>query len=130
MFLGREINKTQDYSEETAKRIDEEVSALLDESYQRAVSIITENKDKLNKIATLLLEQETLDGRDVIEIVEHGRVLSEEERQEVDLKEEEKRKKETGDKSDNNSDSVPNDEEDAKTEESQMDVSGSDSIDQ
>ncbi len=88
MFLGREITRTQDYSEETAKKIDVEVNALLRESYQRAREIITGHRDKLDLIANALLERETLDGRDVEEIIEHGRILSEEEREEVDRKKE------------------------------------------
>lgn len=81
MFLGREINKTQSYSEDTAQRIDEEISLLLRNSYQRATDIITENRDKLDMIAEHLLIEETIDGRDVEEIVAHGRVFSEEERE-------------------------------------------------
>ena len=88
MFLGREVQRTQDYSEYTAQRIDKEVSLLLDNAYGRATSILTEQRDKLNMIAELLIEQETLDGRDVEEIVEHDRVLSEEERDVIDKKKE------------------------------------------
>jgi cell division protease FtsH len=96
MFLGREVQRTQDYSEATAKQIDEEVSQLLENAYERAMSILTEQRDKLNMIAEMLLEQETLDGRDVEEIVEHGRVLSAEERAEIDRKSEDgSRKSET-----------------------------------
>ena len=88
MFLGREVQRTQDYSEATAQRIDKEVSHLLDTAYERAMSILTEHRDKLNMIAEMLLEQETLDGRDVEEIVEHNRVLNEAERDEIDRKQE------------------------------------------
>jgi len=84
MFLGREINRTQDYSEETAVKIDAEVNQLLRTSHERAKSILTTNRDKLEIIAAMLLEKETLDGRDVQEIVKHGRILSDEERDKVD----------------------------------------------
>jgi cell division protease FtsH len=80
LFLGREVQRTQDYSEETARRIDEEVNELLRNSRQRAGDILDTHREKLETIAGLLLEHETLDGRDVEEIVEHGRILSEEER--------------------------------------------------
>ncbi len=115
MFLGREVQRTQDYSEATAQRIDTEVSALLDSAFGRAESILTEHRDKLNMIAEMLLEQETLDGRDVEEIAEHGRVLSGDERDEIDRKKEtEDRKSEDGDrKSDGTSaaaESAPDDE--------------------
>ena len=98
MFLGREITRTQDYSEETAKRIDEEVNIMLRQSYDRARKIIETNRAKLEMIANLLLERETLDGRDVEEIVKHGRVLSDQERDEIDKAEEEKKKTAGGDK--------------------------------
>ena len=84
MFLGREVSRTQDYSEETSRKIDAEVSALLSRSHARALGIMTERRDRLDIIAKTLLERETLEGRDVEEIVEHGRILSEEEREKID----------------------------------------------
>ena len=80
MFLGRDVQRTQDYSEETARRIDAEISRILDESYERAKTIISANRDKLEMIAEGLLERETLEGYEVEEIVKHNRVLSEDER--------------------------------------------------
>jgi len=84
MFLGRDITRSQDYGQDTARLIDHEVSALLRNSHERATDMVTKNRDKLNMIAELLLEHETLDGRDVEEIVEKGRILSEEERDVID----------------------------------------------
>ena len=80
MFLGRDVQKTQDYSEETARKIDEEVSRMLAEGYDKAKRILEENRDKLDMIANALLERETIDGYEVEEIVKHGRPLSAEER--------------------------------------------------
>jgi len=94
MFLGREINKSQDYSEDTAVRIDKEVDRLIGEAYERAKTLITQNREKLELIATTLLERETLDGRDVEEIVEYGRMLSEEEREKIDAAKEQETNKE------------------------------------
>ena len=88
MFLGREVQRSQDYSESTAKRIDSEVSRLIDNAFSRACDILTAQREKLNMIAELLIERETLDGRDVEEMMEHNRVLSEEERAEVDRRKE------------------------------------------
>jgi cell division protease FtsH len=88
MFLGRDIVRNQDYSEETAKKIDAEVNRLLRESHDRATEIITTHRDKLNMIANALLDRETLDGRDVEDIVEFGRILSAEERDKIDKKKE------------------------------------------
>lgn len=84
MFLGREVSRTQNYSDDTALKIDHEVAKLLADSHQRALEILTTNRDKLDMIALRLLELETIDGRDVEEIVEHGRVLSDEEREKID----------------------------------------------
>ena len=80
LFLGREITRSQGHSDETARKIDEEVTTLLRTSYQRATDLLTEHRDKLEMVANLLLERETLDGIDVDEIIEHGRILSAEER--------------------------------------------------
>ena len=86
LFLGREVSRSQEYSEETARRIDAEVSRLLHEAHEEALRLLREHREKLDTVATLLLERETLDGRDVEEIVKHGRILSEVERAEVDEK--------------------------------------------
>jgi cell division protease FtsH len=80
MFLGREVARTEDYSEDTRRKIDAEVNRLLRESYARATKIVSENREKLRIVAELLLERETLDGYEVREIVKHGRVLSDAER--------------------------------------------------
>ncbi len=84
MFLGREVQRQQDFSEETARQIDAEVNRMLREAHDKALKIVTEKQDKLEMIAQRLLEQETIDGRDVEEIAEHGRLLSSEERDKVD----------------------------------------------
>lgn len=80
MFLGRDVQKTQDYSEETARKIDAEVRRILSEGYERAKTILEANLDKLEIIANALLDRETIEGYEVEEIVEHGRILSAEER--------------------------------------------------
>ena len=76
VFLGRDISRARDYSEATAEEIDREVRMLLDEAYQRAKQILTANRDKLDVIAKALLEFETLDGSQIREIIEHGRMLN------------------------------------------------------
>ncbi len=80
MFLGREISRQQDYSDDTARRIDEEVHRLLQESYERARALLTEHRADLDKIAALLIERETLDGRDVEDMVRFGHIRTDEER--------------------------------------------------
>ena len=80
IFLGREVSRTQDFSEDTARKIDGEVNRLLRESYARARHILETHRERLEAIARSLLERETLDGREVEEIVKFGRILTEQER--------------------------------------------------
>ena len=80
LFLGREVSRNQDYSEATAQKIDIEVNRLLTEAYQQALDILRTNRDKLELITRLLIERETLDGREVEELIKHGRILSDSER--------------------------------------------------
>jgi len=123
MFLGREINRSKDFSESTAKKIDAEVNKLLRSSYERAKEIITTQRDNLEKIAALLFERETLDGRDVKEIVEHGRVLSADERDEIDKK----KRSEAGDESPQEKHERPaSDQDTAESEKSGTDRSAGD----
>jgi cell division protease FtsH len=65
IFLGREIQKTQDYSEDTAVRIDKEVKRLVMNNYERARTLLTSHKDTLLKIADELLAREVLDADQV-----------------------------------------------------------------
>jgi cell division protease FtsH len=80
LFLGREVSRSQDYSEATAQKIDQEVSRMLHGAYQKALDILRTHRDKLELITQLLIERETLDGREVEELIKHGRILSEAER--------------------------------------------------
>ncbi len=76
VFLGRDISRARDYSEATAEQIDQEVKKLLDDAYQLAKATLTANRVKLEAIAKALLEFETLDGSQLKEIVEHGRLIN------------------------------------------------------
>ncbi|MCJ7617738.1 MAG: ATP-dependent zinc metalloprotease FtsH [Desulfobacterales bacterium] len=69
IFLGREISHPRDYSEETAKKIDEEVTLLIKNSYKRAKKILNENVDILHKLADLLLEKETVKGDELDDLI-------------------------------------------------------------
>jgi len=62
IFLGREISHARDYSEETAKKIDEEITILIKNAYKHAKEILNENIDILHKLSELLLEKETVKG--------------------------------------------------------------------
>jgi len=76
VFLGREITRSQNYSEETARKIDAEVHRIIDEQYARAKQIISERRDALDKVAGALLEYETIEGKHVLEILQFGEVRS------------------------------------------------------
>ena len=73
IFLGREVTRAKVYSEVTAQEIDAEVKRIIDDAYQLAKHLITSNLDKLELIAKLLLEYETLDGAQVEEIMRTGK---------------------------------------------------------
>jgi cell division protease FtsH len=76
IFLGREISRTENYSEETARRIDAEIHRIILEQYERAKEIIIERRSALNKIAEALLEYETIEGRHILEILQFGEIRS------------------------------------------------------
>jgi cell division protease FtsH len=69
IFLGREIAQHSDYSEDTALRIDQEVKRIVTENYQRALTILEEYKERVQKLADALLAREVLDGDQVKRIV-------------------------------------------------------------
>ena len=73
IFLGREISQHRDYSESTAQMIDEEINLLIKEAYKRAVAVLKENLDILHKLAELLLEKETVLGKELDELIEELR---------------------------------------------------------
>jgi cell division protease FtsH len=70
IFLGKELTRHRDYSERTAIMIDEEISKIVTENYERAHRIILENQDTVNRIADALLERESLDAAQVEAIIE------------------------------------------------------------
>ena len=69
IFLGREIAQHRDYSEETARKIDEEVTALISKGYNQAKTILNENIDILHQLAELLLEKETVKGDELDNLI-------------------------------------------------------------
>lgn len=62
VFLGRDYGNTQDYSEETARRIDEEVARIMKEAHDRATEILSAKREQMDLMASVLLERETVDG--------------------------------------------------------------------
>jgi len=69
VFLGRQIAKHENMSEETSKKVDAEVKKIVDAGYQRAKQIITEKLDDLHKLAKALLIYETLSGDEIKDLV-------------------------------------------------------------
>ena len=74
MFLGRDLFKGREVSEQTARDIDGEVRRIIDEAYSRAKEILVSNKDKLIALAEALLEYETLDAAEITEIIDTGKL--------------------------------------------------------
>lgn len=72
VFLGRDFNSEQNYSESIAYEIDQEMQRIIKEQYARTKEILTENRELLDLIATTLLEVETLDAEQITHLKEHG----------------------------------------------------------
>jgi cell division protease FtsH len=70
IFLGREIAQHRDFSEETARQIDAEVRNFVDEAYKAAYSVLDNNQDTMHRMASALLERETIDANDIRMIIE------------------------------------------------------------
>jgi cell division protease FtsH len=64
VFLGREIGEQRNYSDEVAKQIDEEVRAIIDRCYSRAMDVLTQHKDRLTELAERLVAEETIEQED------------------------------------------------------------------
>ncbi len=72
IFLGRELAIRKDYSEHTAQQIDEEVRRIIEETYSRAKTILTEHLDQLHTVAKALLDRESLDAEDIKILLNNG----------------------------------------------------------
>ncbi len=70
VFMGRDFGTERDYGEEVATAIDREVKRIVDEQYQYAKQVLIENKDMLEAITKVLLEKETLEDKEVFEIMD------------------------------------------------------------
>ncbi|MED3561342.1 ATP-dependent zinc metalloprotease FtsH [Bacillus xiapuensis] len=74
VFLGRDLHNEQNYSDAIAYEIDLEIQRIIKECYEKARTILTENRDKLDLIANTLLEVETLVAEQIKYLVEHGKM--------------------------------------------------------
>lgn len=69
VFLGRDIARDKNYSEEIAAAIDREIRRIMDESFKRATELIREHRDLLDKITGALLEKETIEAKDFLALL-------------------------------------------------------------
>jgi cell division protease FtsH len=83
VFLGRDIQNEQNYSDQIAYEIDQEVQNFINYCYDRAKTILTDNKDKLELIAQTLLDVETLDATQIRSLFDKGRLPTDEELEEL-----------------------------------------------
>lgn len=84
VFLGRDINKSKNYSEEIASTIDQEVKALVEEAYDKAEKILNEHIDILHQVANTLLEKEKI-GADEFKAIVEGKKIDDSNPSEEDL---------------------------------------------
>lgn len=70
VFLGRELGEQRDYSEQYAEEIDNEVKRILQTAYQRAKNILLEHRDKMEQLVGVLMEVETLDSNEFVQLME------------------------------------------------------------
>ncbi|MEW6143769.1 MAG: ATP-dependent zinc metalloprotease FtsH [Thermodesulfobacteriota bacterium] len=69
IFLGKELSRPKDYSEETAVEIDSEIRRIVGENYSKAKAVLEENIDLLHKLTEVLLDKEVIDGKELEELV-------------------------------------------------------------
>ena len=77
VFLGRDINSSKDYSEDTARQIDSEVREIVMSCYARGKAVLTENFEGLKRVTDALVEYETLDAEDVNILLQGGQLTRE-----------------------------------------------------
>ena len=104
-FLGRDLARERDYSDDTARLIDQEAKTIITESYEKAKAILLEHKELVEKVVDALMEKETLQRKEFLELVgdfatiqkeeeELGRYLAARQEEETALKQrKEERKK-------------------------------------
>jgi len=76
LFIGKEIAQHKDYSEDTAKKIDAQVSQILDSCLTETRKLLNDHKDDLEKLTEALIEKETLDDMEIRELLGLGKKQS------------------------------------------------------
>ena len=72
VFVGRDFGHTRNYSEELAAKVDEQMSKILHTALDRATQLLSENREKLDRIASELMEREKLDKDEFVTLMQGG----------------------------------------------------------
>ena len=83
VFLGRDYNKSRNFSGQVAFEIDQEMRKIMDDCYKQAQKILKDNKDLLDLIANVLLEKETITKEEIDHLVLYGKLPEEGEEEEA-----------------------------------------------
>jgi len=70
VFLGEELAKGRDYSDETAREVDQEIRRITENAFERAAGTLSENREAFDRLAEMLIEREEVPGKDVIGLVD------------------------------------------------------------
>ena len=79
VFLGRDYGTVKNYSDETSKRIDDEIERIMRSAYKKTETILTEHFDKLELVANTLLEREKINGEEFLSLMNDGKLPEKEE---------------------------------------------------
>jgi len=93
VFLGRDYNKSRNFSDKVALEIDQEVRKIIDECYKKATKILKDIKKLVMTLSDTLIEKETLTKEEIDEIVSTGKLSNKTSKEETEIKEEKKSKK-------------------------------------
>jgi len=69
VFLGEELAKGKNYSDDTARQVDDEVRAISENAFERAIDTLREHREAFDRLADLLIEREVVPGSDVLDLV-------------------------------------------------------------
>ena len=72
VFIGRDLGRSRDFSEEIAAKLDKEIKSIIDESYSKAEELLKSNINKLHAVSAALLEKEKLESKEFLEIIENA----------------------------------------------------------
>ena len=88
VFLGRDYNKTKNYSDQVALEIDQASRKIINECYENAKKILKENKKLVMQLANTLIERETITKEEIDQVVKHGKLIDKNEEEKEEEQEE------------------------------------------